>query len=210
MAFSKDIAFADSTSSCDTQSHSITFMLTSCGIGAVPLGMFITKGQKTEDYKAAFSLMKDSVPYSFGGQGFPKQFIIDDNVAERQALKAVWPESNILLCKFHVLQSVWRWLWDSKHNIQNDDRKLLFKLFHNILNASDINKANEAYTIAIGKIATENNSKSNEIIPLKYENWTKYINNYWNRNTVWCLAFRDATVHGNQTNNFSEVECSNI
>lgn len=75
LAFSKDIAFVDTTSSCDTQSHSVTFMLTSCGIGAVPLGMFITKGQTTDDYKAAFTLLKDSVPCSFGGHGFPKQFI---------------------------------------------------------------------------------------------------------------------------------------
>ncbi|KAF0734497.1 SWIM-type domain-containing protein, partial [Aphis craccivora] len=54
LAFSKDIVFVDSTSSCDTQSHSVTFMLTSCSIGAVPLGMFITKGQTTDDYKVAF------------------------------------------------------------------------------------------------------------------------------------------------------------
>ncbi|CAI6376429.1 unnamed protein product [Macrosiphum euphorbiae] len=172
LAFSKDIAFVDSTSSCDTQSHSVTFMLTSCGIGAVPLGMFITKGQTTDDYKAAFTLLKDSVPCSFGGHGFPKQFIIDDSEAERQALRAIWPESSIFLCRFHVLQSVWRWLWDSKHDIRNEDRKLLFKLFQTILNASNNSSASEAYSIAI---------------------------------EVWCLAFRDASVHGNQTNNFSEV-----
>lgn len=205
LAFSKDIAFVDSTSSCDTQSHSVTFMLTSCGIGAVPLGMFITKGQTTDDYKAAFTLLKDSVPCSFDGHGFPKQFIIDDSEAERQALRAIWPESSILLCRFHVLQSVWRWLWDSKHDIRNEDRKLLFKLFQNILNTSNNSSASEAYSIAIGKLVTANNCKNDNIIPLKYDKWIKYVNNYWDRKEVWCLAFRDASVHGNQTNNFSEV-----
>lgn len=168
LAFSKGIAFADSTSSCDTQSHSVTFMLTSCGIGAVPLGIFITKGQTVDDYRTAFSLMKDSVPYTFGGQGFPIQFIIDDSEAERQALKATWPESNILLCRFHVRQLVWRWLWDAKHNVENEDRKLLFNLFQQILTAPDQSSANEAYIIAIGKRSTVNNCKNYEIIPLKY------------------------------------------
>jgi len=205
LAFSKDIAFVDSTSSCDTQSHTITFMLTSCGIGAVPLGMFITKGQTTDDYKAAFTLLKDSVPCSFDSHGFPKQFIIDDSEAERQALRAIWPESSIFLCRFHVLQSVWRWLWDSKHDIRNEDRKLLFKLFQTILNASNNSSASEAYSIAIGKLVTANNCRNDNIVPLKYDKWIKYVNNYWDRKEVWCLAFRDASVHGNQTNNFSEV-----
>jgi len=205
LAFSKDIAFVDSTSSCDTQSHSVTFMLTSCGIGAVPLGMFITKGQTTDDYKAAFTLLKDSVLCSFDGHGFPKQFIIDDSEAERQALRADWPESSIFLCRFHVLQSVWRWLWDTKHGICNEDRKLLFKLFQSILNVSNNSSASEAYSITIGKLVTANNCKNDIIIPLQYEKWIKYVNNYWDRKEVWCLAFRDASVHGNQTNNFSEV-----
>jgi len=205
LAFSKDIAFADSTASCDTQSHSVTFMLTSCGIGAIPLGMFITKGQTVDEYKTAFSLLKDSVPNSFDGQGFPRHFIIDDSEAERQALKSISPQSNILLCRFHVLQSVWRWLWDAKHDIKNEHRKLLFKLFQSILIAPDCNSAHKAYITAIGKTITINNCLSDEIIPLKYEKWVKYINNYWVRKELWCLAFRDATVHGNQTNNFSEV-----
>ncbi|XP_028044473.1 uncharacterized protein LOC114253691 [Rhopalosiphum maidis] len=38
-----------------------------------------------------------------------------------------------------------------------------------------------------------------------YEKWVIYINNYWSRKELWYLAFRDTTVHGNQTNNFSEV-----
>jgi len=33
LTFLKDIAFVDSTSSCDAQGHSVTFMLTVCGIG---------------------------------------------------------------------------------------------------------------------------------------------------------------------------------
>ncbi|GBL96664.1 hypothetical protein AVEN_207822-1 [Araneus ventricosus] len=42
---SKEIIFVDSTSSCDAESHSVTFMLTPCAAGAVPVGIFITKRQ---------------------------------------------------------------------------------------------------------------------------------------------------------------------
>lgn len=168
----------DSTSSYDTQSHSVTFMLTLCGIGAVPLGMFITIGQTTDDYKAALTLLKDSVPCSFDGHGFPKHVIIDDSEAERQALKAIWSQSRIFLCRFHVLQSVWRWLWDSKHGIHNEDGKLLFKLFQSILNASNDSNARVSFDIAIGKLATTNNCKNNDIIPLKYEKCIGYLKNY--------------------------------
>ncbi|GBM29721.1 hypothetical protein AVEN_156906-1 [Araneus ventricosus] len=46
----KEIIFVDSTSSCDAESHSVTFLLTPCVAGAVPVGIFITKGQ-TEGLK---------------------------------------------------------------------------------------------------------------------------------------------------------------
>jgi len=82
---------------------------------------------------------------------------------------------------------------------------LLFKLFQSILIAPDYISAHNAYTTAIGKTNTINNSLSDKIILLKYEKWVKYMNNYWARKELWCLAFRDVTVHGNQTNNFSEV-----
>jgi len=110
LPFSKDIAFVDNTSSCDIQSHSVTFMLAPFGVGAVPLVIFITKGQSTADYKAAFTLLKQSMPNGFNAQGFPKQFFIDDSEAEKQALPSIWPESKINLCRFYILQSVWRWL----------------------------------------------------------------------------------------------------
>ena len=41
----------------------------------------------------------------------------DDCQAERNALSAVWPEARLLLCTFHVLQAVWRWLHNGKHGI---------------------------------------------------------------------------------------------
>lgn len=100
LPFSKDIAFVDSTSLCDAQGHSVTFMLTACGIGAVPLANMITKNQSIADYTAAFNLIKTCILNGFGNQGFPLQFLTDDSDAERQALKSVFPKSKLLYVDF--------------------------------------------------------------------------------------------------------------
>jgi hypothetical protein len=89
-------------------------MLSACGIGAIPLALMITKGQSTEDYIAAFTLLKESVPFTFSSQGYLKQFMTDDSEAERQALKYVWSLSKSLLYRFHICQSVWCWLFEKK------------------------------------------------------------------------------------------------
>jgi len=47
---SKDIVFVDSTSSCDYENYSVTFLLTTCPAGAVPLGAIITKSQSEEEF----------------------------------------------------------------------------------------------------------------------------------------------------------------
>ena len=38
------------------------------------------------------------------------------------ALNAVWPRSKLLLCLFHMMQQVWRWLFDKHHCISQEDR----------------------------------------------------------------------------------------
>ncbi|KAL4152641.1 hypothetical protein QTP88_000474 [Uroleucon formosanum] len=129
----KDITFVDSTASCDSQDHLVTFMLTACGIGAVPLAVMITKGQLSDNYIVAFNLLKEAVPLVFCSQGYLLQFITNDSEAERQALQYVWPDSKSLLCRFHISQS---------------------------------------------------------------------------RKELWCIAFRDKSMHGHHTKNFSEVNGS--
>ncbi|KAF0717562.1 SWIM-type domain-containing protein [Aphis craccivora] len=103
LPLAKDIVFVDSTSSCDLENHCITFLLTPCAASAAPLDVLITKGQSEESYKIGFLLIKNNVQNAFDGKG-----------CRINALKAVWPSSKFLLCIFHVLQAVWRWLWDDR------------------------------------------------------------------------------------------------
>jgi len=167
LPYSKDIVFADTTASCDAHNHAITFMLTPCAVGAIPLAVIVTKGQSFNDYKAGFELAQRCFgDDGFGGQQFPKIFMTDDSEAERQALKTVWPDSKQLLCRFHVCQSIWRWLWSNENNIEKSDRPILYNFFSKILNAPTTEIAEVAYNEAIN---TAN------IYISKYYNWVKYI-----------------------------------
>lgn len=48
---------------------------------------------------------------------------------------------------------------------------------------------------AIGQISNEYNCINSIVIPLKYEKWITYVSNYRKRKELWCLVFRDASVH---------------
>ncbi|GBN19422.1 hypothetical protein AVEN_270188-1 [Araneus ventricosus] len=194
---SKEIIFVDSTSSCDAESHSVTFMLTPCAAGAVPVGIFITKGHTEGSYKQGFRLILNILKESaFCNEGGPATFITDDSDAEISALKKTWPQSQHFLCIFHVGQAVWRWLWDSKNGIPNNYRQQLISHFQQIMYAETPACAEEAYLNAVGYVGS--------FIPT-YPLWNEYLNKIWNRKELWCLAFRDETIRGHNTNNFSEV-----
>lgn len=124
----------------------VTFFFAASKIGAIPLACILHTGQSKENYTAAVKLLRHSLPSgNFGGSGFPKIFMIDDSSAERNALKPTCPESYLLPCIFHVCQAMWRWLWQSTHNILKDDRKHLITRFRRVLYATSIGDPRECY-----------------------------------------------------------------
>jgi len=135
----------------------------------VQLAIIVTKGQTYEAYCQGFSLLKEALPESFCGQEFPNIFITDQSSAEINAINYIWPNSSTLLCVFHVLQAVLRWLWDSKHDIPLEKRKIFMKEFRTILYSESIVYAEHAYLKSNG----EN---------LDYPNWINYVQNYWSYN----------------------------
>ena len=188
------MTFVDSTASCDADSNSITFMLTACAAGAVPLAVIITGGQSEADYLAGFSLYKAGSARGFGGAMHPQIFMTDDADAEHLALSKAWPEAEKMLCLFHVQQAHWRWLWAAQNSIEKVDRPLCISQFRRLMVASTIDEAEKCY---------------NEILasPLcsKYPNWRCRIEAYWVRRKRWCMAWRSPVIRGHHMNNFSEV-----
>lgn len=187
----QEIIFVDSTSACDPLNHSITFVMCPSAAGAVPLAIIITMGQTYECYCEGFKLINEAIPESFCGRGYPNIFLTDQSAAEINAINQVWPKSKTLLCTFHVLQAVWRWLWDTNHQIPKEKRKPLMKTFQNILYAESVVEAECAYRQGI-----END---------EFSQWKKYLENYWSYKEDWCLCYRDSTSRGHVTNNYCEV-----
>jgi hypothetical protein len=101
------IVFMDTTSSCDSENHVITFLLTPCEAGAMPLSVFITSGKPQADCETSSNLLKQAVGENlFEGQNYPKVFISDDSLAEQIAIKLTFPENRYKLCLFHVARAV--------------------------------------------------------------------------------------------------------
>ncbi|KAF0756879.1 Uncharacterized protein FWK35_00017974 [Aphis craccivora] len=168
--FMKDIVFVDSSGSCDQTNT----------IGGIPLGIVLHTGQSTNNYLSAFEFLKKLiVSNGFGGKGELNICMTDDSLAERNALQTCFPKSTLLLCTFHVLQAVWRWLWDSKHNINVEHRKYLINLLRKILYSSNEHECVKAMDTLI----SDNISK-------KYINYIRYIEKLWQRRTEWCLCYR--------------------
>ena len=63
--------------------------------------------------------------------------IMTDNCSElRDALRIVWPESR-LLCHFHLMQQIWRWLREKKNSIHKVHRPEILKLVKAIVYATN-------------------------------------------------------------------------
>ena len=96
----------------------------------MPLGFVITSCEREEVLTHAFEALKNVLPeYAFGERGKeigPTIFMTDDADSEINALKKVWPRSTFLLCVWHVLNAVWRWLWLADHKVNKNDRPYFF------------------------------------------------------------------------------------
>ena len=63
-----------------------------------------------------------STSFPHGAANGPKVFMTDNYVELKEAIQQNWPDSTQVLCVFHLLQQVWRWLHDWNHGIATDDR----------------------------------------------------------------------------------------
>lgn len=96
------------------------------------------RGLKAQSYCIAFFIIianciENMLMINFIGDSGPVVFMTDDSAAERAAISDVYPLSNRLLCTFHVLQSVQRWL-KKKVNKQVIDE--CYELFRSLVYCS--------------------------------------------------------------------------
>lgn len=92
-----------------------------------------------------FKLYKKTIGSGgFAKQGYPSVAMTDKCKALMNAISSVWPLSTNLLCVFHVLQYVWKWLSDKSHGIALDDRRNLMTNFVMIVYSVHENEGNNA------------------------------------------------------------------
>ena len=119
------MVFLDSTSNLDEHNLRFFLLCTHCVAGALPLGMILTSDEQETTLVKAFHLLTRCFPegafYRKGDLG-PEIFMTDNCEELRNRIREVWPGRLLLLCQFHILQQVWRWLFDKDHGIELDDR----------------------------------------------------------------------------------------
>jgi hypothetical protein len=193
-----EMAFMDASGSLDRHNNPVYFMCTHHPSGALPLAVWITSSQSEATLKSCLHNVVSVLPqHAFGGKGAasgPSIFLTDDDSAQRNALRAYWHSSVLLLCIFHFLQAVWRWLLDSTNSIDKDDRQRLMSLCQGLVFADTVEKFN----------ANETLMQSDKTV-LKYTNFCNYIKNALERKEQWALCFRKGLLtRGHNTDNFTE------
>ena len=196
MPQSKDLAFIDSSSNMEEYNLRVFLIVTHSACGALPLAIFVTSDEKEQTLKDALKLLKSCLPdYAFYGAQFPKVVMTDNCYELRSSLSDVWPGAVSLLCIFHVLQQVWRWLHEKKNAISMEDRPKLLLAFKKILYAECEEDMQNDFDDLVSDTASN------------YPGFVKYITDVFDECEAWAMCYRvELPLRGNNTNNLCEAQ----
>jgi hypothetical protein len=198
MKQSSELAFIDSSSNMEELNLRVFIVCTHSVAGALPLGILIVSDERTATLVQGFTLLKNCMGENafFCRQSLGPMVIMTDNCSElRDALKIVWPESRLLLCIFHLMQQVWRWLYEKKNGIHADHRQEILSLMKSIIYAETED------------ISERTDDLLEHSLLEKYPNAAKYLGDVLEFKESWALAYRTGLpVRGNNTNNYVEAQ----
>ena len=178
----------------------VFLMVTYSNVGALPLGIIITSDETTTTLIQALDMFKLCLPRNaFNGVG-PDQgpaVVMTDSCSElRDALSKCWPSVVLLLCVFHMMQQVWRWLFEKTHCITQNDRPKIMILFKKVVYASTVQEMEDLFEELI----------ESDVV-CKYANLCAYLNGLYDIREAWALGFRsNLRLRGNNTNNAIESQ----
>ncbi|XP_052130785.1 uncharacterized protein LOC127751360 [Frankliniella occidentalis] len=193
-----EIMFIDSSGNMDNNNARVFVMVAPSPVCGLPEGLLITFSETEIVVAAALQLWTEIIPSNaFCGRGLqgPKIIMTDDSTHQRNSLRAVFPFAIYLLCIFHVLQAMWRYIWDSEHKVKFEDKPHVYFLFREILYASSIEEYESRYEVAL----------SDPILGA-YDIVYNHFKDLKNRANEWALCFRlELLTRGHHTNNFCEA-----
>ncbi|XDV26187.1 hypothetical protein PO909_029958 [Leuciscus waleckii] len=175
----------------------IFLLLTHSAAGGLPLGVIVTTSESQNTIAAGLKLLQSILPGdAFYGRGVlgPKVVMTDDCKALRQALQNVFPQTTSLLCVFHVLQAMWRWLWDSHHGVPKGDRQWLLDILKKMVYDMSPEELEASYHQALQDPAV-----------LKHQQYRDHLTAVFAQRKDWAICLRTGLpTRGNDTNNFVE------
>ena len=120
--------------------------------------------------------------HSFYGRGaeLGPEIVMTDNCAKlREALSYAWPSSKLLLCVFHLLQQVWRWLFDKKHGINQKERREILLIFKTIVYEMSEERMEELFFDML----------QSDLVR-KYRNLVLYLETIYDYRSAWAKCYR--------------------
>ncbi|XP_076004479.1 uncharacterized protein LOC142998387 isoform X2 [Genypterus blacodes] len=179
---SGEAVFMDSSGNMDRQHCHVFLLLTRSGAGGLPLGIVVTQSDKESVIFQGLQTLKSLlVEDAFSGRGLlgPQVFLTDDCQAERAAVHQAFPQTALLLSRFHLLQTVWSWLWNKENDIVDTDRVALFAYVKKILYAREETEAQSVYEEASQSPLMNSNN-----------NFKEYLTKLYSRKECWALCYR--------------------
>ena len=162
--------FVDSTGSVDSHECVVTLFVIATNCGALPVGITIAGGKSEGIYTVAFQMLKAVIEKIDKSSFQPKIAMTDHDDAIRNSLTTVWPEITLLLCLFHILQAVWRYLFSIESGIGKENRQAIFQKSklcvygeecdteiakHNLLNMQEMSAPATTYFSQLWKVSKE-------------------------------------------------------
>lgn len=192
---SAEVMFVDASRDLDRQKHRVYMFITLTPAGGIPLGCIITDIERKNMFHVALKSLKECFPEnSFYGTKNPIVIMMGDDIKEKGTLQEEWSDSTLLLCQYKFLKSVWNWLSQTEHRIQNCDRQEMYFVCKRLVHAEN----EEVLTIEY-----ENIKKKYEN---SYPNFVKYVENMRQVEKSWATFYRkNLPILGNNSTNYAEI-----
>ncbi|XP_070546630.1 uncharacterized protein [Ptychodera flava] len=191
-AYGQDIVFVDATYSGVT-AYGFTFycLLVRDTFGhGTPIAFFVISQENEKNIHTCFEKFKITNP-----EVSPRAFMVDKDYKEIHVISSLYPMSDVLLCWFHVLQAVQRWLTKSESDISGlanqDKRKAVVKY----MSAMKQCTTEEAFQEMVDEMESE----------IPFQKCVEYLRRNWVPIGHMWAAFGRRFYHGNsETNNLIE------
>lgn len=186
-------SFVDSSGSVDVNGLTVTFIMIATFIGALPIGVIVTAARTGYTYGKGFVAFRKLTENIDPDTSWKSTIgMTDDDDGLREGLKQALEDITLLLCIFHILQAVWRWVNSNESEIEKDHRTVIYNLFSACLYAKDFETHSRC------KVDLYSSPHFNE-------SCREYFDKKFKKVKFWALCYRKKLLtHGNDTNNYSE------